>query len=94
MSIRDRPISPRAPWQNAYAERLIGSIQRECIDHLVVLGERHLPHILLSYLNYYNAVRTHLSSGKDAPVPRAVQAVGRIVPRPILGGLHHQYVRI
>jgi len=94
MGIRDRPIAPRAPWQNAYAERLIGSIQRECIDHLVVLGERHLPHILLSYLNYYNAVRTHLSSGKDAPVPRAVQAVGRIVPRPILGGLHHQYVRI
>ncbi len=88
MGIRDRPISPRAPWQNAYAGRLIGSIRRECIDHLVVLGERHLLHILLSYLNYYNAVRTHLSLGKDAPVPRAVQAVGRIVPRPILGGLH------
>jgi len=72
----------------------LGSIRRECIDHLVVLGERHLLHVLLSYLNYYNAVRTHLSLGKDAPVPRGIQAVGRIVPRPILGGLHHQYVRI
>jgi transposase InsO family protein len=94
MGIRDRPTSPRSPWQNAYAERLIGSIRRECVDHIVVLGERHLRHILLSYLNYYNAARTHLSLGKDAPVSRAVQAVGRIVPRPVLGGLHHQYVRI
>jgi hypothetical protein len=92
MGSRDRPTSPRSPWQNA--ERLIGSIRRECVDHLVVLGERHLRHILLSYLNYYNAARTHLSLRKDAPVPRAVQAVGRIVPRPVLGGLHHQYVRI
>jgi transposase InsO family protein len=94
MGIRDRPTSPRSPWQNAYAERLIGSIRRECIDHVVVFGERHLRHILLSYLNYYNAMRTHLSLGKDAPVPRAVQALGRIVPRPVLGGLHHEYVRI
>jgi transposase InsO family protein len=94
MGIRDRPTAPRSPWQNAYAERLIGSIRRECIDHIVVLGDRHLHHILLSYLNYYNAARTHLSLGKDAPIPRAVQAVGRIVPRPILGALHHEYVRI
>ena len=93
MGIRDRPTSARSPWQNAYAERLIGSIRRECVDHIIVLGERHLRHILLSYLSYYNAVRTHLSLGKDAPVPRAVQAVGRIVPTPILGGLHHQYLR-
>jgi transposase InsO family protein len=94
MGIRDRPTSPRSPWQNAHTERLIGSIRRECLDHIVVLGDRHLRHILLSYLDYYNAVRTHLSLGKDAPIPRAVQAVGRIVPRPTLGGLHHQYVRI
>jgi hypothetical protein len=94
LGIRDRPTSPQSPWQNAYAERLIGSIRRECIDHIVVLGERHLRHILLSYLNYYNVARTHLSLGKDASVPRAVQVVGRIVPRPILGGLHHEYVRI
>ena len=92
--IRDRPTSPRSPWQNAYAERLIGSIRRECVDHIVVFGERHLRHALLSYLNYYNEVRTHLSLGKDAPVSRVVHAVGRILPRPILGGLHHQYVRL
>ena len=94
MGIRDRPTAPRSPWQNAYAERLIGSIRRECTDHIVVLGEQHLRHILLSYLNYYNTLRTHLSLGKDAPVPRAVQALGRIVATPILGGLHHQYHRI
>jgi transposase InsO family protein len=94
MGIRDRPTAPRSPWQNAYAERLIGSIRRECTDHIVVLGEQHLRHILLSYLNYYNTLRTHLSLGKDAPVPRAVQAAGMILPRPILGGLHHQYFRV
>ena len=93
MGIRDRPTSSRSPWQNAYAERLIGSIRRECVDHIVVLGERHFRHVLLSYMNYYNQTRTHLSLGKDAPIPRAVQAVGRILPRPILGGLHHEYVR-
>ena len=94
MGIRDRPTSPQSPWQNAYAERLIGSIRRECVDHIVVFGERHLRHALLSYMNYYNEVRTHLSLGKDAPVSRVVHAVGRILPRPILGGLHHEYVRI
>jgi transposase InsO family protein len=93
MGIRDRPTSSRSPWQNAYAERLIGSIRRECVDHIVVLGERHFRHVLLSYMNYYNGTRTHLSLGKDAPIPRAVQAVGRILPRPILGGLHHEYIR-
>ena len=72
---------------------LIGSIRRECIDHVVVLGERHLRHVLLSYQQYYNETRTHLSLDKDAPIPRAVEAVGRILSRPILGGLHHQYVR-
>ena len=92
--IRDRPTAPRSPWQNGYAERLIGSIRRECIDHVVVLGERHLRHVLLSYLQYYNETRTHLSLDKDAPIPRAVEAIGRILSRPVLGGLHHQYVRI
>jgi transposase InsO family protein len=94
MGIRDQPTSPRSPWQNAYAERLIGSIRRECVDHIVVFGEQHLRHALLSYMNYYNEVRTHLSLGKDAPVSRLVHAVGQILPRPILGGLHHEYVRI
>jgi transposase InsO family protein len=92
IGIRDRPTSPRSPWQNAYAERLIGSIRRECLDHVVVFGERHLRQILLSYMSYYNQARTHLSVNKDAPSPRTVHAVGRIVPTP--GKLHHQYVRV
>ena len=94
MGIRDRPTAPRSPWQNGHTERLIGSIRRECLDHVVVFGERHLRHILLSYMQYYNDARTHLSLNKDAPVPRAIQAIGRILPAPILGGLHHHYVRI
>jgi transposase InsO family protein len=67
IGIRDRPTSPLSPWQNAYAERLIGSIRRECLDHVVVLGERHLRHVLLSYMNYYNETRTHLSLNKTRP---------------------------
>ena len=94
MGIRDRPTSPRSPWQNAYAERLIGSIRRECLDHVVVFGERHLRHVLLSYMNYYNETRTHQSLDKDAPQSRTVQRAGRILRLPILGGLHHQYIRI
>ncbi len=94
MGIRDRPTSPRSPWQNGYAERLIGSIRRECLDHVVVFGERHLCHILLSYMKYYNEVRTHLSLEKDTPVSRAVGRTGHILCRPVLGGLHHQYIRI
>jgi transposase InsO family protein len=94
LGIRDHPTSPRSPWQNGYAERLIGSIRRECLDHVVVFGERHLRHLLLSYTDYYNAVRTHLSLSKDAPTLRSVQSVGRIYARSVLGGLHHQYVRM
>jgi transposase InsO family protein len=94
IGIRDRSTSPRSPWQNAYAERLIGSIRGECVDHIIVLGERYLRHVLLSYLQYYNEVRTHLSLNKDAPAPRPVQRAGYILCGPILGGLHHQYVRI
>ena len=94
LGIRDRPTSPRSPWQNGHAERLIGSIRRECVDHVVVISERHLRHLLLSYMNYYNEARTHLSLNKDAPIPRAVDTTGRIISRPVLGGLHHQYARI
>ncbi|WP_197689313.1 integrase core domain-containing protein [Bradyrhizobium erythrophlei] len=94
MGIRDRPTSPRSPWQNGYAERLIGSIRRECPDHVVVFSERHLRHLLLSYMKYYNGARTHLSLAKDAPVSRALDRAGHILCRPTLGGLHHQYVRI
>jgi transposase InsO family protein len=94
MGIRDRPTSPRSPWQNGYAERLIGSIRRECLDHVVVFSERHLRHLLLSYMKYYNKARTHLSLEKDSPISRAVDRDGHILCRPTLGGLHHQYVRI
>ena len=94
MGMRDRPISARSPWQNGYAERLIGSIRRECLDHVVVFGERHLRHLLTAYQKYYNEVRTHLSLRKDAPVRREVRRTGRIVPIPVLGGLHYQYVRV
>src|SRR3979490_566061 len=94
MSIRDRPTAPRSPWQNGYCERAIGSIRRECLDHVVVFGERHLRHLLRSYATYYNTARTHLSINKDAPSARAVPAARRIVPTPFLGGLHHLYVRV
>ena len=94
LGIRDHPTSPRSPWQNGYAERLIGSIRREFLDHVIVFGERHLRHLLLSYMEYYNVARTHLSLGKDAPVRRIIQRTGRIQVRPVLGGLHHQYVRV
>jgi len=93
MGIRDRPTAPRSPWQNAYAERLVGSIRRECLDHIIVLGEVHLRRILKAYASYYNGARTHLSLKKDAPFPRSIERVGRITSIPILGGLHHQYCR-
>ena len=94
MGIRDRPTTPRSPWQNGHAERLIGSIRRECVDHVIVFGEQHLRRLLRSYQQYYNGTRTHLSLGKDSPVPRAVHTTGTILALPILGGLHHHYVRI
>jgi transposase InsO family protein len=94
MGIRDHPIAPRSPWQNGHAERLIGSIRRECLDHIVILGEAHLRQVVKAYAAYYNRVRTHLSLAKDAPLVRPVRRVGNIAARPILGGLHHQYCRI
>ena len=94
LGIRHHPTSPQSPWQNGYAERLIGSIRRECLDHVIIIGERHLRHVLLCYMEYYNAARTHLSLGKDTPIRRAVHSAGRIQVRPVLGGLHHHYIRI
>ena len=94
MGIRDKPVAPASPWQNGFAERLIGSIRRECVDHFVVLGEAQLRRILQGYAPYYNDVRTHRSLGKDAPVSRPVQRSGLIKSYAILGGLHHQYVRV
>jgi transposase InsO family protein len=93
MGIRDKPIAPASPWQNGFVERLIGSIRRECVDHIIVLGETHLRRILKSYVRYYNETRTHLALDKDAPVPRPVQRGGVVRSRAILGGLHHHYAR-
>ena len=94
MGIRDRPISPGSPWQNGHAERLIGTLRRECLDHVVIIGTRHLRRVLASYAGYYNQARTHLALQKDAPLRRIVQRSGRITVIPILSGLHHQYVRM
>src|SRR6201997_3020582 len=94
MGIRDKPIAPASPWQNGFVERLIGSIRRECVDHIIVLGEAHLRRVLKSYARYYNGVRTHRSLDKDAPVSRPVQQTGRIKSLSILGGLHHRYARV
>src|SRR5476651_1085652 len=94
MGIRDRPIVPGSPWQNGFAERLIGSIRRECVDHMIVLGEAHLRRVLKKYAAYYNELRTHRSLNKDSPIHRAIQPRGRIVSAPVLGGLHHHYCRV
>jgi len=94
MGIRDRPITPRSPWQNGMAERLIGTLRRECLDQVIVFGEAHLRQILSAYAAYYNQARTHLALQKDAPVNRGVQGFGTITAIPVLAGLHHQYVRI
>jgi transposase InsO family protein len=94
MGIRDKPIAPASPWQNGFAERLIGSIRRECLDHVIVLGEAHLRRIMKSYARYYNGFRTHRSLNKDTPNSRPVQRFGPISSYAILAGLHHHYARV
>jgi transposase InsO family protein len=94
LGIRDRPTAPRSPWQNAYVERLIGSVRRECLDHVIVFGEAHLRRIVSMYASYYNEARTHMSLGKDAPISRSIERFGRVVVKPTVGGLHHRYARI
>jgi transposase InsO family protein len=94
MGIRDRPISPRSPWQNPYAECLIGTLRRDRLDHVLIFGERHLRRVLTLYSLYYNETRTHLGLAKDAPLRRATQRSGTIIATPILSGLHHRYARI
>ena len=94
MGIRDRPTSFRSPWQNGHVERLIGSVRRECADHLIVFNAEHLRRILAKYAAYYNEVRVHTSLGKDAPCTRPIERFGDVVAYPILGGLHHRYARI
>jgi transposase InsO family protein len=93
MGIRDKPIAPASPWQNGCAERLIGSIRRECVDHIIVLDETHLRRVLKSYASYYNSV-THRSLNRDAPVSRPVQRIGSIKSHTILGRLHHRYAKL
>jgi len=94
MGIRDRPVAPRSPWQNGYVERVIGSIRRDLLDHVIVMGETHLRRLLRAYADYYNTWRTHLGLDKDTPLRRPAQHRGTITPTPKLGGLHHAYVRI
>jgi transposase InsO family protein len=95
MGIREVLSAPRSPWQRAYIERVIGSIRRECLDHVIVFQESSLRHILVSYLDYYHRSRTHLSLGKDSPEPRGIQppGMGSVVALPQVGGLHHRYER-
>ena len=95
MRIEEVLTAPQSPWQNPFAERLIGSLRRECLDHVVVLGERHLRRLLTTYLEYYHRTRTHLSLDKDAPDERPIEppALGRVIPIPEVGGRHHRYVR-
>ena len=95
MGIEEVPIAFRSPWQNPYVERLIGSIRRECLDHVIVLKEVHLRRVLAEYFRYYHEARTHLSMDRNSPSVRSVQppANGKVVARAYLGGLHHCYTR-
>jgi putative transposase len=93
MGIRDVVIAPSNPWQNPYVERVIGSIRRECLNHVVIFNETHLQRTLAGYFAYYHHARTHLSLAKDAPISRPVQAVteGQVVAFREVGALHHRY---
>jgi transposase InsO family protein len=95
MRIAEVLTAPHSPWQNPFAERLIGSVRRECLDHVLVLSERHLRRILARYFVYYHRARTHLSRDKDAPGGRPIEPpeLGVVIPSPEVGGLHHRYVR-
>ncbi len=94
MNINEVVSAPRSPWQNPYIERVIGSIRRECLDHTIILSEKHLFRILKSYVDYYNNDRTHLGLNKDSPSARSVQNKpenSKIIEMPKVGGLHHRY---
>lgn len=95
MGIDEIPIAPRCPWQNPYAERLIGSIRRDCLDHVIVLNDQHLRRILESYFAYYHHSRTHLSLHRNAPIPRKTESKSRrrVISLTQVGGLHHRYAR-
>jgi putative transposase len=95
MGIEEVVTAPRSPWQNPYVERIIGSIRRECLDHIIIFNERHLRHVLSSYFQYHHRTRTHLSLDKECPQPRPIQppSTGKIIAFPEVGGLHHRYER-
>ena len=95
MDIQQIITSRKSPWQNGHCERVVGSIRRECLDHIIVFNARHLRKILRKYINYYHESRTHLGLEKDCPVHREMQSreMGQIVSYPVLGGLHHTYYR-
>ena len=95
MGIEEIVTAPRSPWQNPYAERFIGSIRRECLDHIIIFNERHLRGVLSSYFQYHHRTRTHLSLDKDCPQPRRIPppSAGEIIAFPEVGGLHHRYER-
>jgi transposase InsO family protein len=93
MGIRDRPTAARSPWQNGHVERLIGSVRRECLDHLIIFNEAHLRRVLYAYAGYYNSIRTHLALNKDTRLGRPIQPEDRIRAVPKVGGLHCSYVR-
>jgi putative transposase len=95
LGVRQIRISPRSPWQNGYAERWVGTLRRELLDHVIVVGERHLLRLVRQHVAYYNEDRPHMSLDRDAPVARAVQppSAGRVVALPRVGGLHHRYSR-
>ena len=88
--------APRSPWQNPFVERVIGTIRRDCLDHVIVLNERHLRRILREYVDYYHSCRTHLSLEKDAPEPRLVESpgMGTVTAIPKVRGLHHYHTRL
>ncbi|MBN2378023.1 MAG: transposase [Sedimentisphaerales bacterium] len=94
LQLQDTPTAYRSSWQNPHAERVIGTLRRECLDNMIILNESHLRKVLDEFVEYYNTSRTHMSLNKDSPVHRPVQAKGRIVKKPVLGGLHHIYSRV
>jgi transposase InsO family protein len=96
MGITEVVTAPRSPWQNAYVERVIGSIRRECLDYIVIYNERHLRRVLFSYVDYYHGSRTHLSLDKDSPDSRPVMppGIGRVIAFPQVSGLHQRYERL
>jgi putative transposase len=94
MNITEVLSAPRSPWQRAYVERVIGSIRRDCLDHVIVFDEDSLRRTLRSYFSYYHRSRLHLSLDKDSPDSRSIQSVGRVIALPEVGGLHHRYERV